>query len=184
MKGWLAPAVRGNLVDMSHPVVRQKLEKTDSPKTKPGPKTKLKLRENGTTREANGSVAYIPDHVAEYMDLPFRDLVAMFGTDAVFAKWLKAAKDIEYLREKSLKNDKEEGKLVDRSLVDKAVIHNIEGFFVRLLGETTKTCAMEAVEAVKGGAEWPEVQNLINDRVGSLISTTKNTISRALKSDE
>lgn len=123
----------------------------------------------------------MPDNIADYADMPLRELIAKFGTDVRFIDWLNALQKIEAINEKRLKNEAVSGKLVSRELVHAAIIDPFNAAHLKMLKDGAKSIAAGVVAKHEGGATISELEAYVCDIVGSFIRPVKAKVVRALK---
>lgn len=108
-------------------------------------------------------------------------LLKRFGTDVRFSDWLDSLKTIEDIRGKRLANEKTEGRLIERELVEVHVFGAIDEAFRRLLTDTPKTLTRELYTASKTGLPVEEAEGKTRQALSKLLKTMKDKATRALK---
>jgi len=160
--GILQKARHGMKIDVNHPdakrfikkhelrvarVKRMRLAKEkEQPEQSPSESPEEEYTATNTV-----DLADLPDDIRKLADKPLRELIRIFGTDTGMETWLKAAKSIEDLHEKRLKNESTEGKLIAREYVEKHIFGFLDGVFTRLLNDSPKTISSKAVEMAEAG---------------------------------
>lgn len=204
-KGPLAPACIGKRIDLDHAAVRAYLAihgvalpdraPTSAPLPsadpadhgvergrQPDPTTRApRRRRRPTGRAVEPSDSPPPDDVETFVDLTLRELTDRFGTETNFKDWLDARKKIADIREKDLKNDETEGRLIERELVRTHIFGSIEASHRRLLGDMPKTIARRLYALVKAGAPVEEAEAVIREVISSQLKPVKTTAARVLR---
>lgn len=116
-----------------------------------------------------------------FLDLTLAEIVERFGTKTGFKDWLVARKTIADIREKELKSDETEGRLIDRELVKTHVFGAIEAGNRRLLGDSPKTIARRLYALAKSGAPVEEAEAVVREIVSSQLKPVKTTAARVLR---
>ena len=124
-----------------------------------------------------------PEKIAEYLDMSLRDIVDKFGTDTQFIDWLKAVKEIESIRDKRLRNDERENKLIPRELMN-IVVGSFERCFSLQLNDASKTISARLYSYVKAGRTVEDATQLVEDQIGAPIKDAKRRIAEMLKEYE
>lgn len=115
----------------------------------------------------------IPEDMAEYADRTLREIVDEFGTNPVFFDLLKAVEKIESIRERRLRNDKVEEKLVSKVLMKKGIIDPMDTMLRRLLTDGSKTIARR-VDAMSNAKKTQiEMEEFVRDQITSFIRAMK-----------
>ncbi len=113
--------------------------------------------------------------------MTLREIIEKFGTDPRFVDWLKAAKEIESIHEKRLKNAATEGKLVARELVEVGVFDPLDAMFRQLLTDGAKTIAARLAAMHSAGRDSKELEKFVADQMTSFIKPMKAKMARALR---
>lgn len=121
------------------------------------------------------------EDIERYAHLPLSDLQELFGTATAFNDWLAALKLIEEVREKNLKNDATEGRLIERELVATHVFGAIEASHRRLLGDSSKTIARRVYGLAKSGAGVEEAETLVRELISAQLRRVKDTAARVVR---
>ena len=125
--------------------------------------------------------AVLPDILVATLDWPLRKILETYGTDEAFARIVKAAKDLEMLREKQIKNEKAEGELVNYDLLDKTSFAALDTLFVRLLGDGCKTLSRRAYSMARSGEPATEIETYFIKRISQEIDRFKKAWAAGLK---
>ena len=165
--------VAGVVIDMSAPVPAP-------PKKKTAPPPPNVDAVPAATNSENTYLA-IPDDIQAFADMTIRELVIKFGTDSRFVDWLRAAKLIEDINDKRLKNATAKNDVVSRLLVQKNVIDVFNAAHLKLMKDGAKSIAAGAVSKHVSGADLIEVERYVSDILGSFISPVKSKIKRSLE---
>lgn len=184
----LYKAMYGKKIDAFHPDARAFLRKQGKPA--PDRRSAATHRRGAATvrdnRKLHGDELPAPPdpaeygHIAEYLDLTLREVLAQFATDVRFVDWVKAVKEIENIRDKRLRNDEREGQYVPRDLVEK-VLSEFERCFVLLLRDASKTVSAQVHAATKAGGGPSDSIETVQDLIGAPIADAKKRIARWLK---
>jgi hypothetical protein len=111
-----------------------------------------------------------------------RPFLERFGTDESFKLWLGALKEIELIREKRLKNEETEGRLISRELVKVHVFGAIEAANKRLLADAPKTVASRLFEIARSSTgSLEQGERLVRDELASHLRPLKATAARNLR---
>lgn len=121
------------------------------------------------------------DDDEDQLDLTLRDIYERFGTKTAFKDWLAAVKTIADIREKELKSDETEGRLIERELVKTHVFGAIEAGNRRLLGDSPKTIARRLYALAKSGAPVEEAEAVVREIISSQLKPVKTTAVRVLR---
>lgn len=121
------------------------------------------------------------EEIEAYSHLSLDELVERFGTAIAFRDWLDARKKISEIREKDLKNDETEGRLIERELVRTHIFGAIEAGNRRLLGDAPKTIARRLYALAKSGAPIEEAEGVVREIMASQLKPVKATAARVLR---
>lgn len=121
------------------------------------------------------------EEIEAYAHLSLSELVAKFGTVTSFKDWLDARKKISDIREKDLRNDELEGRLISRELVRTHVIGAIEAGNRRLLTDSPKTIARRLYALVNSGASAEEAEKTVREIISSQLKPVAATAARVLR---
>lgn len=208
-KGILKPACIGTRLDLDHPASIAYLKskgKDADPPGKPSKPQKRRAEQTAsrptTTSEAGSEPPRRPRptrkspasppaeleravvtsaEIESYAYLSLEELTQRFGTAIVFRDWLDARKKISEIREKDLKNDETEGRLIERELVRTHVFGAIEASNRRLLGDAPKTIARRLYALAKSGAAVEEAEKVAREIIASQLKAVKATAVRVLR---
>lgn len=120
------------------------------------------------------------EQIDQFLDMSLRDIIDKFGTATRFIDWLKAVKEIENIREKRLKNDERESKMVPRPLMD-LVVGAFERCFSLQLNDASKTIAARLYSYAKAGRTVEDATQLVEDQIGAPIKDAKRKIGQAIE---
>lgn len=203
-KGPLADACVGRRVDLEHPSVVAYLKskgvvltaptetvgsKAKTP-TQPRPRRQAKKASSagsarsgkeepaGTSAESIADGDEDPEH---FLDMTLRELVDRFGTKTAFRDWLVARKTIADIREKDLKNDETEGRLISRELVRTHIFGAIDAVNRRLLGDSPKTIARRLYALAKDDAPVEDAEAAVRDMISSNLKKVAADAARVLR---
>lgn len=208
-KAQLAPACVGKRVDLDHRATKKYLASKGAsppaPTAPPDPPTKAPAAPTTERRTSKKGPAPEPadrrrparkqklpepgeldaelsaDDVEDLLGLTLRDILERFGTKTAFKDWLVAVKTIADIREKELKSDETEGRLIDRELVKTHVFGAIEAGNRRLLGDSPKTIARRLYALAKSGAPVEEAEKVVREIISSQLKPVKTTAARVLR---
>lgn len=152
-------------------------------KEKRTPASKKTTTSTPATKAKNLPKVEQPEKIAEYLDMSLRDIVDKFGTDTQFIDWLKAVKEIENIRDKRLRNDERENKLIPRELMN-IVVGSFERCFSLQLNDASKTISARLYSYVKAGRTVEDATQLVEDQIGAPIKDAKRRIAEMLKDYE
>lgn len=199
----LAAARVGKRIDAAHPDAvaylacernggRGKDIRPKAPKPKPPPRKKRPAGWRGKQAaqkaasqpgEPPAQAMELPENVAAFADWTLQDIVNRFGTDTAFVDYLKAAKAIEDLREKRLKNAEREGELIPRILVEQHVIGAYERVHINLLTDGAQTIGTRVHAMAKADSDPDECKQFVARTISKMIRAAKADIDRALRTD-
>ena len=161
--------VAGVVINMSAPAPPPPLKKKTDP---PPPNVDV---------DPENTILAIPDDIQAFADMTLRELVNKFGTDSRFVDWLRAAKLIEDINDKRLKNAVSKSDLVSRVLVHKNVIDVFNAAHLKLMKDGAKSIAAGAVSKHVSGAKLIDIERYVSDILGSFVSPVKSKIIRSLE---
>jgi hypothetical protein len=121
-----------------------------------------------------------PEDIESLAELTLRELINRYGTADRFRDWLRAVKEIEAINEKRIKNAMTLGKVVSRSLIDKAVMDPINSAHLRLMTDGAKTITATVIAKHNSKINDQAIEALVSDLIGSFIKPAKNRIIRNL----
>jgi hypothetical protein len=122
------------------------------------------------------------EDIEAFADMTLRQLVERFGTARKFKDWLEALKKIEGIREKRLANERTEGTLVARELIQVHVFGAIDSGNRRLLSDAPRTIATRVSGATKSNASLEEMEGIVREVISSQLKPVKATAARVLRS--
>lgn len=201
--GALVAASQGDRVDLDHPAavyyLRRKgvdataIQQPPPPEHKRAPASRPRSpkptlpkvpAEDSPAEIANGSVS-LPrevtwDDIMQFSSRSFQDVADMFATAPGFKDWLDALKKLEDTKEKHLKNEEYEGRLIERELVQIHVFGLLRGVMRKLLRDAPKTLSKEVYEMAMAGRPIEDAEKAVREELGTQIRSAKVKISRTL----
>ena len=206
-KGGLLAACVGKRVDLDHPSVVEYLEKKGvTPTLAPNAGAKssptrprrrpAKVESGGPSREppkarprraasspptVDAEAADAAEPIESFVDMTLRELTDRFGTETAFKDWLDARKKIADTREKELRNEETDGRLIERELVKTHVFGAIEAGNRRLLGDSPKTIARRLYALAKAGAAVEEAEKVVREIISSQLRPVAEDAARVLR---
>jgi len=117
----------------------------------------------------------------EELSALLRPLLDRYGTARGFRDWLQAAGQLEAVRERKLKNDEREGRLIDRALVSTHLMGALQRLHRRLLGDSAKTIVRRVYAAAKGGVPVEETEAEYRAAIGALLKPAAETTAALLR---
>lgn len=133
-------------------------------------------------RPPDGPSYATEEDIERYAHLPLSELKEIFGTSQAFNDWLSALKLIEEVREKTLRNDATEGRLIERELVETHVFGAIETSHRRLLGDSPKTIARRIYALARSGTPVEQAEAEVRKVISSQLENVKTRAARVLRS--
>ena len=127
----------------------------------------------------HGNVA-IPEDILEFADRPYKEVVAMFATDARFGKWLDAVKKMEDIADKRLKNKMAQNEVIDRAFVEKYIFAYISSLQARLLQDSPRTLASRVSSLVNAGESKEVITSTIHNILSGYIKDAKQKVIGSL----
>lgn len=182
---WDRGALVGPRVDLSHPDVQRYLARREVDQTRvavQGPDAMpppTVLRPVPALHEAHLDTR--AEDIEQYAHWTLEALVRKFGTATAFNDWLDARKRISDIREKDLKADEREGRLVSREYVRVHVFSHLEAANRRLLQDAPATIARRLYAAAKSGMTVEEAEELVRELISSQLKPAKDAATKALK---
>lgn len=183
---WSPEARIGSRVDLDHPDVQRylaipRLRPTPRPETpavaQPSP---TPVRPVPALQDAHLDTR--TDDIERYAHWTLEALVRKFGTATAFVDWLDARKRISDIREKDLKADEREGRLIQREYVRTHVFGHLEAASRRLLQDAPATIARRLYAAAKSGVSVEEAEQLVRELISSQLRPAKDAATKALRS--
>jgi hypothetical protein len=187
IKGPLAAAkVARGRVNLDHPSVRAYLARhgvkavperviAEPPARKQtGPPT------NGGKKSVR-VVTHVVDDVAGLADLTLREINRLFGSKQGFKDYLVQLKQIEDIREKRLRNELTEGKVILREPVEAFVFGAIDAANRRLLNDAPQTIARRLYALARGTATVEEAESEVRELISSHLRPVKAQCSKILR---
>lgn len=152
-----------------------------APPPPPKPKKKTAPPPPPASVDADKTYCEIPEDIQTFVDMTLRELITRYGTDTRFVDWLRAAKLIEEINDKRLKNASAKNELISKSLVQKNVIDVFNAAHLKLMKDGAKSIAAGAVSKHVSGAELIDIERYVSDILGSFVSPVKSKIKRSLE---
>lgn len=147
-----------------------------------GPKPSAAASSDGDAAEPEeDSTDPIAEQLERYGDLTLREIVARHGTVQGFRDWLDAAKKIADIREKDLKNQETQGRLIEREFVRTHVFGALEAGNRRLLADSPKTIARRIYALARGDAPLEEAETVVREIISSQLKPVSASAARALR---
>lgn len=183
-RGPLAPACVGKRIDLDHPAAQEYLAKRGVKPTPPRPAERNEPKSGPTSRPEPTSapdrearrgggpppVATVSaEEIEQYAHKSLNELVEMFGTAVAFKDWLDARKKISEIREKDLRNDETEGRLIGREYVRTHVFGLIDRTNRQLLGDSPKTIARRVYSLARSGVPLEEAEGVVRELISSQL---------------
>lgn len=182
-------------IDLDHPAVRKYLgDQGEAPPSAPAPTPEPTQPPSRTKRERTppASPPRSPEPAASrdssldedgrpIEELTLREVAERFGTMTAFKDHLDALKKLVDIREKDLKNNETEGRLIERELVKTHVFGAIEAGNRRLLTDSPKTIARRLFALAKSGGTLEEAERTVREILGSTLDPVKASASRVLR---
>lgn len=110
-----------------------------------------------------------PEDIREFLDMPLREVVARFGTEARFVDWLKAAKEIEVIHERRIKNRLAEGESIPCDVVEIGVIDVFTKSHLRLLQDGAKNITKTAMSKMASNHTEKEIEKEVSEIMSSFL---------------
>lgn len=117
----------------------------------------------------------------EELSALLRPLLDRYGTARGFRDWLQAAAQLEAVRERKLRNDEREGRLIDRSLVSTHLMGALQRLHRRLLGDSAVTTVRRVYAAAKAGMPVEDVLTEYRSSMGALLKPVAETQAALLR---
>lgn len=207
----LAPACDGDRIDLDHPAVQSFLKAhgvedkpppvvsarapTKTPKRAawvPDEQTEVhdpppKRRRKPTRAEIEAEpLPPQPDGAGSSEDLDelvryLQPLRARFGTERLFRDWLIGLKIAEDIDSKRLDTAIKRGAVYPRQFVHAHILGLINGFNLRLLGDTPKTLCRELYSLAKTGRPLEEAERISRQLLGKQLKSVKSRVEIAIQ---
>ena len=75
-----------------------------------------------------------------------------------------------------MKNGEQKGDLLSRELIEKRILGPMEGFFITMLTDATKTISSRSYAIAKSGGSLEDVKKMTFDRISSFVRPVKKKI--------
>lgn len=125
-----------------------------------------------------------PEEIAALDDLPLRAICDRYGHIVGFKAYVDARIGIQRWREKKLRNDEADGRLIPVEFVRFHVFEALRDLFSRLLEDSPRTIASQIMGAARAGATLEECEQTVSDQIASQLQPVKDRVERALRSEE
>lgn len=122
----------------------------------------------------------LPD-IDELNDMTIREVISRWGTLPQFADVLEARKHIAAIREKDLKNQEKEGKLIPREPIRVLVFGAIDGVNRRLLSDAPKTVVRRIYAMARSGVDAEEAEKVVRDILSATLAPLKTSARRVIR---
>jgi len=122
----------------------------------------------------------IPLDLSDFYDMKLKDIIDIYGTMPEMLDWLKAGKLLEDIKAKQIRNAKEEGELIPRTMVEKSIMGYIVEANTRLLNDTPSVIALNAKAMFESGSALSEVKNEIQRNISTQVKSVKRKVLEAL----
>lgn len=122
-----------------------------------------------------------PDDIDDVSEWTVREVVEQFGTTQSFRDWLVALKTIEAIREKHLRNEETEGRLISRELVSTSVMAAIDATNRRLLTDFPKTVSRRLYQMAASGIPLEEAEKTVRDLASQQLKEVKTKAAKVLR---
>jgi hypothetical protein len=193
-KNQLAPARDGRRIDLDHPAARKYLKSKGVTPPKPTPAPKIDERRDvaaaprapaptsdPAAKRGVQVIEHVVDDVSVIADMTIREVVRKFGSSTKFDDWLASLKRIEDIREKRIRNEEAEGRLIPREPVKTHVFGAIDAVNRRLLGDASKTIARRVYAHAKSGQPLEDAERIVRDLIGETLDKVKTQAARVLR---
>jgi hypothetical protein len=126
-------------------------------------------------------VSQVVEDVGSVADMTIREVIKRFGTVTAFKDWLTSLKAIEDIRERRLRNEEADGRLIPREPVKHHVFGAIDAANRRLLNDSPKTIARRVYALAKTGAAIEEAEQIVREIISSQLRPVKVQAARVLR---
>lgn len=171
----LFPALVEGKIDAGHPAFLEFLEKRDVDPTEAD--LEAPERSDSDAHPDDGS----PQTMIDIQELRVREIGERFGGQIEFSGWLKSLKLSEEIREKRLKNDANDGSMIDRELVKDRVFGYIDEVQRRLLADSVKTMTRQIYAAARAGTPIEECETEARATVSRVLSPVKKRVAKTIR---
>ena len=166
--GPLADAVSGTKIDAAHPSVRRLIAE------------QLGAQLDDTTPHTD-PVSEIPQQYRHLADLTVSQIVRRFGSLAQYEYFLKAAKTLEEVEERRLKNSERRGEVIPREYVETHLIGYIAGITQRLLNDAPKALTRRIIAAVKADTDPGEIEKMVLKMISKDLKDARDNAQRKIR---
>lgn len=182
--GKLAPAMVGQKVDLDHKSARLYCAEYDyqepdvvamarqTPKAKTPPPANVTLPPD--------EFADDPENAEAYLDMPLREIVMRYGTQAQFKEFVGVSKNLLSMRGMEEEQARKRGEYIHRAHAEK-LIALIDSLQKTLLSDAVSNMATSAIAQVRAEATKPEIEKSMRNTISRVIKITKSQTVRALR---
>jgi hypothetical protein len=157
-------------------------EKTEPRETESRPKTpKASRSARGARHGQSAPVLDANGYAEELKDWTLSEIVNRYGTVRGYGDHLQAYERKARANRTRLENEEREGSVVSRTLIEAVIFGYIETAHRRLLSDIPKTSARLVYAAAKAGEPVEEAEQVILERMSSVLKTLKLNAARALR---
>lgn len=180
----LKDACVGKRIDLDHPATQEYLRKHGVDTTSPAKPAAEPQLEPTVARPPNA------DEVRTIGDMKLREVVQRFGGQGPGAEgaaltrigdWQARLKASEEIREKRLRNEEAEGKLIERELVRVHVFGMIDAGNRRLLSDAPRTIARRLYAMAKSGVPVEDAERVVRETISSQLQVVKTHAEQLLR---
>lgn len=175
----LAAAMSGKKINVNHPAAKKFMLAHD---TEIPDQRSLSKHKRGPKKTPVPEIeeSPLPEH---YLKMPFEEVIRKFGTAPALVEWTKAAKLMEDLRDKRLRNDERENQYIPRDVMTK-VMAEFSRCFSLQLNDAAKTIASRLKTMVKSKRSTEDMIVFTEDQIGAPIVNAKKRINDWLKNHD
>lgn len=149
--------------------------------SKPAAKPRTRKRLPTTTQLQSMNT---PAAMAAIGELTINEAIERYGTVTHLRDWLLALKEMEAIREKRLKNEESEGKLIPREPVRAYVFGAIDAANRRLLNDSSKTIALRLYALAEAGTPLEDAERIVRELISSQLRPVKQQAAKGLRIGE
>lgn len=122
------------------------------------------------------------DHDAEeWLNMPLREIIARFGTQAQFKEYVAAAKNLVHMRGQEEDQARKRKEYIHRVHAERLVVM-VDGMTKSLLSDAATNIATTVEAQVKAGAEKTEIERTLRETISRTIKGSKAQLERSLRS--
>lgn len=181
-RGALREAMEGDLINCGHPAAVEYLRAKGAEPIEPPPEppTPPAHAPDLPGTQDDGS----PESADALGDLSLREIARRFGGEPEFRKLLEALKLVEEIREKRLKNEREERRVIPRELVATHMAGYLDGLNRRLLSDAARTIVRTNYAAAKSGVPVEDSEAEVRKIISTQLRPAADKIARAIRNGE